>query len=197
MVVEHPEFLKAGKEPGLQIWRVEKFDLVPVPPNLYGDFFTGDAYVILKTVQLRNGNLQYDLHYWLGNECSQDESGAAAIFTVQLDDYLNGRAVQHREVQGFESATFLGYFKSGLKYKDIYQWCGSESNRFERLKATQLSKGIRDNERSGRAHVHVSEEGSEPEAMLQVLGPKPALPKGAEDTAKEDAANRKLAKLYK
>lgn len=52
-----------------------------------------------------------------GNECSQDESGAAAIFTVQLDDYLNGRAVQHREVQGFESSTFLGYFKSGLKYK--------------------------------------------------------------------------------
>ncbi|XP_006736425.1 gelsolin [Leptonychotes weddellii] len=117
MVVEHPEFLKAGKEPGLQIWRVEKFDLVPVPPGLYGDFFTGDAYIILKTVQLRNGNLQYDLHYWLGNECSQDESGAAAIFTVQLDDYLNGRAVQHREVQGFESATFLGYFKSGLKYR--------------------------------------------------------------------------------
>ena len=31
-----------------------------------------------------------------------------------------------------------------------------------------MSKGIRDNERSGRAHVHVSEEGSEPEAMLQV-----------------------------
>lgn len=53
----------------------------------------------------------------LGNECSQDESGAAAIFTVQLDDYLNGRAVQHREVQGFESSTFQGYFKSGLKYK--------------------------------------------------------------------------------
>ncbi|XP_019503784.1 PREDICTED: gelsolin [Hipposideros armiger] len=197
MVVEHPEFLKAGKEAGLQIWRIEKFDLVPVPPNLYGNFYTGDAYVILKTVQLRNGNLQYDLHYWLGNECSQDESGAAAIFTVQLDDYLNGRAVQHREVQGFESATFLGYFKSGIKYQDIYQWCGSKSNRFERLKATEVSKGIRDNERSGRARVHVSEEGGEPEAMLQVLGPKPALPEGTEDTVKEDAANRKLAKLYK
>lgn len=51
-----------------------------------------------------------------------------------------------------------------------------------------MSKGIRDNERSGRAQVHVSEEGSEPEAMLQVLGPKPDLPQGTEDTAKEDAA---------
>lgn len=30
-----------------------------------------------------------------------------------------------------------------------------------------------------------------------MLGPKPALPEGAEDTAKEDAANRRLAKLYK
>lgn len=80
MVVEHPEFLKAGKEPGLQIWRVEKFDLVPVPPNLYGDFFTGDAYVILKTVQLRNGNLQYDLHYWLGEMARpQPRPGPSAV----------------------------------------------------------------------------------------------------------------------
>lgn len=33
--------------------------------------------------------------------------------------------------------------------------------------------------------------------LSQVLGPKPDLPAGTEDTAKEDAANRKLAKLYK
>lgn len=33
--------------------------------------------------------------------------------------------------------------------------------------------------------------------LLQVLGPKPTLPEGTEDTVKEDAANRKLAKLYK
>lgn len=52
-----------------------------------------------------------------GDESSQDERGAAAIFTVQMDEHLQGKAVQHREVQGHESSTFLGYFKSGIKYK--------------------------------------------------------------------------------
>lgn len=58
-----------------------------------------------------------------GDFCSQDESGSAAIFTVQMDDYLGGKPIQYREVQGHESKTFLGYFKSGIKYmvrKDAY-----------------------------------------------------------------------------
>eukprot|EP00061_Rhincodon_typus_P006842 g27893.t1 len=64
-MVYHPEFENAGKEPGLQIWRVEKLDLVAVPKNLYGDFFTGDAYLVMRTIKQRSGNLQYDLHFWL------------------------------------------------------------------------------------------------------------------------------------
>ncbi|MEQ2211187.1 hypothetical protein XENOCAPTIV_001651, partial [Xenoophorus captivus] len=116
--------------------------------------------------------------------CSQDESGSAAIFTVQMDDFLGGKPIQYREVQGHESKTFLGYFKSGIKYMvgrltlsacnpEIYQWCGSQSNRFEKLKATQVAKGIRDNERSGRARVYVCDEGMEREKMTEVRPMKP------------------------
>ena len=52
--------------------------------------------------------------------------------------------------------------------QDIYQWCGSESNRYERLKASQLAIDIRDNERSGRAKLHMVDEGSEPQELITV-----------------------------
>ncbi len=39
------------------------------------------------------------------------------------------------------------------------QWCGSDCNRFERLKASQLAIDIRDNERNGRAKLIMVEDG--------------------------------------
>ncbi|XP_076747357.1 gelsolin isoform X2 [Maylandia zebra] len=251
-MVSHSEFERAGKEAGLQVWRVENMELVPVPESLYGRFYIGDAYLILKSTSNRSGALQYDLHYWQGSACSQDESGAAAILTVQMDDFLQGAPVQYREVQGYESGTFTGYFKSGLTYmkggvasgfkhvvtsdvgdvkrllhvrgrravratevpiswdsfnqsdsfildlgQEIIQWSGSHSNHFEKLKATMVSKGIRDNERCGRAELQVCDEGAEPEKMVEVLGEKPELSESQADDTETDASNRKAARLYK
>lgn len=65
-MVYHPEFEQAGKETGVQVWRIEKMDLVPVPKNLYGGFYKGDAYLVLGTIKQRSGSLLYNLHYWLG-----------------------------------------------------------------------------------------------------------------------------------
>lgn len=70
---------------------------------------------VLQTRKTGSG-FSYDIHYWLGKESSQDEQGAAAIYTTQMDDYLGTVAVQHREVQGHESETFRAYFKQGLVY---------------------------------------------------------------------------------
>uniref|UniRef100_A0A8C8A6E0 Villin-1 n=1 Tax=Otus sunia TaxID=257818 RepID=A0A8C8A6E0_9STRI len=102
--------------PGLQIWRIENMEMVPVPTKSYGNFYEGDCYVLLST-RKSGSNFSYNIHYWLGKESSQDEQGAAAIYTTQIDDHLGTVAVQHREVQGHESDTFRAYFKQGLIYK--------------------------------------------------------------------------------
>jgi hypothetical protein len=65
-MAHHPEFKRAGKKPGLQVWRVESLDLVAVPESLYGGFYSGDAYLVLNTIKQRSGHLQYDLHFWQG-----------------------------------------------------------------------------------------------------------------------------------
>ncbi|KAI7882035.1 actin depolymerizing protein [Lichtheimia hyalospora FSU 10163] len=105
-----------GKEPGMWIWRVQSFELVTVPENKYGQFYQGDSYVVLKTTLKQNSDaLVHNIHFWLGMETTQDEAGTAAYKTVELDDFLDGLATQHREVQRRESRMFKSYF-STLKY---------------------------------------------------------------------------------
>lgn len=58
--------------------------------------------------------LSYDIHYWIGSQSTQDEQGAAAVYTIQLDEFLGCTPVQHREVQNHESDTFRGYFRQGI-----------------------------------------------------------------------------------
>uniref|UniRef100_A0A8C9T678 Villin like n=1 Tax=Scleropages formosus TaxID=113540 RepID=A0A8C9T678_SCLFO len=89
-----------------------KMQMVPVPEQAYGNFFEGDCYITTL-----NSTGQMDIHYWIGNTSSQDEQGAAAIYVTQMDEFLGGKPIQHREVQGCESPKFQSYFKSGMVYK--------------------------------------------------------------------------------
>nr|XP_043611110.1 villin-3-like [Erigeron canadensis] len=108
-----PAFQGVGSRPGIEIWRIENFQPVPLPKSDYGRFYYGDSYVVLRTSSGRGGPgaFSYDIHFWLGKDTSQDEAGTAAIKAVDLDAILGGRAVQHRELQSHESEKFLSYFK--------------------------------------------------------------------------------------
>jgi len=165
----------------------------------------GDCYIVMHCVE-KNGAYSRDIHFWLGNESSVDERGAAALYTVRLDDLFGGEPTQHREVQGHESGLFLSYFKSGIRYleggiesafrtvdrdaftsrlfhlkgkrevraaqvaisakslnegdvfvldqgRKIYIWNGSSANRYEKIRAAEFARRIRDEERGGNAEL--------------------------------------------
>jgi len=100
----------AGKTAGIQIWRIEKFQVVEWPKKLHGQFHAGDSFIVLHTIE-NDAGLSYNVYFWLGAETSQDEAGTAAYKTVELDDLLDDAPVQYREVQGNESSGFLQLFK--------------------------------------------------------------------------------------
>ena len=100
-----------GQEPGLVIWRIEKFQVVPWPKEEYGSFYSGDSYIVLHTYK-KNDKLFWNAHMWVGTFTTMDEAGTAAYKVVELDDLFHREIVLFREVQGFESEVFVCYFKT-------------------------------------------------------------------------------------
>jgi len=118
-----------GKELGIKIWRVEnkhengvpKFGINPWPKEFYGNFYTGDSFIVLSTSKDDSGSLLYDIFFWIGSESSQDEYSVAAYKANELDDLLGDVPIQHREVQYNESNQFIALFDGkgeGIKYLD-------------------------------------------------------------------------------
>ena len=83
--------------------------------------------------------------FWL-----QDEAGAAALKTVELDAALGGRAVQYREVQGHETERFLSYFKPCIIPQE-----GGIASGFKHVEAEEYK--IRMFTCQGKHVVHVKE----------------------------------------
>ncbi|XP_025106975.1 gelsolin-like protein 2 [Pomacea canaliculata] len=123
-----PAWKQAGKKPGIQIWRINKFKVTTWPTDDYGSFYSGDSYIILNTYKDEQGDkLLYDVHFWIGKESTQDEYGTAAYKTVELDTLLDDVPVQHREVQGYESDLFKSYFPK------ITYWKGGVDSGFRHV----------------------------------------------------------------
>lgn len=107
------EWQNCGEDVGVEVWRIEKFKVVKQKEENHGKFFNGDSYIILHSYKNEGKeDMKYNVHFWLGKDTSQDEAGAAAIKTVEVDDYLGDLPVQYRQVQGHETKEFTGLWDS-------------------------------------------------------------------------------------
>ena len=100
-------------------------ELVEVGEADQGFLYSGDCYVILYAYNDGRTD-RYIIYYWLGGDSSQDEAGAAALRSVELDERLGGQPVQVRVVEGKEPAHFLAMFGGKMK---IFQ--GGKSSSFD------------------------------------------------------------------
>lgn len=127
------EWKGAGKKVGVECWRVENFGVKKQKSADFGKLYQGDSYLILKTYKVEGKEaFKWNLHFWLGSETTQDESGTAAFKTVELDDFLGGGPVQYRECQGHESSAFLKLFPTGLVVM-----AGGIAGAFNKVKPTE------------------------------------------------------------
>lgn len=88
------------------VWRVEKLQLKKVPEQLYGLFFSGDSFLILKVDEEGNKNI----HIWIGKESSKDEIQFVNYKALQLDNKFGNDSCITYENQGRESSLFKTYF---------------------------------------------------------------------------------------
>ena len=95
----------------LEVWRVEDFKKVEVPPEMVGQFYGGDSYVLLYTYKDKTGREAWIIYFWQGRDSTKDEVGASALLAKELDDAMGGAPVQVRVVQGKEPGHFRSLFK--------------------------------------------------------------------------------------
>ena len=70
-------FAGAGQKAGIEAWRIEALKPVKNKDALSGRLCTGDSYIVLHSIPVKSGGFDYNLHFWLGAESSQDEKGCA------------------------------------------------------------------------------------------------------------------------
>jgi gelsolin len=80
-----------------KVWRIEKFEAVPLPEAEHGRFSTGDCYLVLYTFATEEP--QHMLYMWQGRDSTQDEQGAVAVQAVKVDnEATGGKATQVRAI---------------------------------------------------------------------------------------------------
>ncbi|XP_053610117.1 protein flightless-1 [Plodia interpunctella] len=115
--LDYSEFFDedTGQSPGLQVWEIENFIPAPVDEVQHGKFFEGDCYIVLKTTVEEQGQLSWDIHFWIGSKATLDKGACAAMHAVNLRNLLGAKRTQRHE-QGDESPEFLALFPTEPTY---------------------------------------------------------------------------------
>ncbi|XP_028172324.1 protein flightless-1-like isoform X3 [Ostrinia furnacalis] len=115
--LDYSEFFDedTGQTPGLQVWEIENFIPAPVDEVAHGKFFEGDCYIILKTAIEEQGQLSWDIHFWIGSKATLDKGACAAMHAVNLRNLLGAKRTQRHE-QGDETPEFLALFPAPPVY---------------------------------------------------------------------------------
>lgn len=93
-----------------QIWYVQNFDIQKLEETKFGEFHSGDCYIVHYKYMLNNCE-KHILYYWIGRKSSIDEQGTVALKTIELDNKLfDGKALQVRICEGKEPFHFMSIF---------------------------------------------------------------------------------------
>ncbi|VDM38758.1 unnamed protein product [Toxocara canis] len=165
MGITDPALRGIGKEPGIEIWRIKDFGLEKLPREQYGNFFTGDSYIVLS-VQDHESSLFLS---YFKDGVKYLQGGAASGFhhinenkfddwTPRLYHCKGKRNVRCTEVACDRKSLNLGDVFILDCGNDLYVWIPPDSGRLERIKGMHQAQNIRDQERGGTPTVHCLDE---------------------------------------
>ncbi|GMF27055.1 unnamed protein product [Phytophthora lilii] len=146
-------FAGAGKKAGLEAWRIEDLQPVPVPAAELHKLHSGDSYIFLKTSEATTGF----------NEVKRDD------YVTRLYRIKGKRTVRVEQVplqSAYLSVDDAFVLDAGL---ELYLYAGKEANRLEKAKALEFVSKTRE-ARGGRANVTFVDEDPENAAFWEILG---------------------------
>jgi hypothetical protein len=115
-----------------EVWRIEDMDKAEVPADQFGQFYSGDSYIVLYTYRPEGKSRDaYMIYFWQGRNSTADEKGASALLATKMDDDLGGSPVQVRVVQGKEPSHFCSLFKGKMVIHDGGKASGFKNSKQE------------------------------------------------------------------
>ncbi|KAK9865537.1 hypothetical protein WJX84_002412 [Apatococcus fuscideae] len=138
-----------------EVWSVQGSSPVPLPVEEHGKFAADACYLVLHTQSLPDVE-SLNIHVWEGNNTSKDEAAAAAALAAELETALGSKGIQHRQVQGHESQSFLQAFNGRLYYTSASEGVNGAVRQKPVLLAVQMQ---------GRRAVRVIEVASQVDSL--------------------------------